>query len=266
MTEPSSPALVAIWRAGACSALRTISTPVFWSSFAVRTFLSASVARSSATPPPGSTPSSTAARVACIASSTRSLRSFTSTSVAPPTRITATPPASLASRSCSFSRSESEVVSSICALICVMRSSMSFFLPPPLTIVVFSLSIITFLALPSIASVTFSSLMPRSSLIAWPPVRTAMSCSMALRRSPQPGAFTAATLEAPRQFVDPQRRQRLALDVFGDDEERLAGLHDGFQERKQFIERRQLLLVDEDVGVLHLDAHLVGVGGEVRRG
>ena len=33
------------------------------------------------------------------ASSTRSLRSLTSTSVAPPTRITATPPASLASRS-----------------------------------------------------------------------------------------------------------------------------------------------------------------------
>src|SRR6266699_2133023 len=57
------------------------------------------------TPPPGRTPSSTAARVAWSASSTRSLRSFTSTSVAPPTRITATPPASLASRSCSFSRS-----------------------------------------------------------------------------------------------------------------------------------------------------------------
>ena len=33
MTEPSSPALIAIWRAGADSALRTISTPVFWSSF-----------------------------------------------------------------------------------------------------------------------------------------------------------------------------------------------------------------------------------------
>jgi hypothetical protein len=40
-----------------------------------------------------------------MASSTRSLRSFTSTSVAPPTRITATPPASLASRSCNFCRS-----------------------------------------------------------------------------------------------------------------------------------------------------------------
>src|ERR1700752_1690236 len=49
-------------------------------------------------------PSSTAARVALSASSTRSFLSFTSTSVAPPTRITATPPASLARRSWSFSR------------------------------------------------------------------------------------------------------------------------------------------------------------------
>jgi hypothetical protein len=60
---------------------------------------------SRATPPPGTMPSSTAARVALSASSTRSLRSLTSTSVAPPTRITATPPASLARRSCSFSLS-----------------------------------------------------------------------------------------------------------------------------------------------------------------
>ena len=60
---------------------------------------------SSATPPPGTMPSSTAARVALRASSTRSFFSFTSTSVAPPTRITATPPASLARRSCSFSLS-----------------------------------------------------------------------------------------------------------------------------------------------------------------
>src|ERR1700747_3285716 len=35
-TEPSSPALIAIWRAGQDRALRTISTPVFWSSFLVR--------------------------------------------------------------------------------------------------------------------------------------------------------------------------------------------------------------------------------------
>ena len=47
-------------------------------------------------------PSSTAARVACRASSTRAFFSFLSVSVAAPTLITATPPASLASRSWSF--------------------------------------------------------------------------------------------------------------------------------------------------------------------
>ncbi|VEA43312.1 Uncharacterised protein [Salmonella enterica subsp. enterica] len=55
--------------------------------------------------PPATTPSSTAARVACRASSTRAFFSFISTSVAAPTLITATPPASFATRSCSFSRS-----------------------------------------------------------------------------------------------------------------------------------------------------------------
>ena len=78
---------------------------------------------------------------------------------------------------------------------------MSFFLPAPSMIVVFSFSITTFLARPSIASVTFSSLMPRSSEISWPPVRIAMSSSIALRRSPKPGAFTAATLRPPRSLL-----------------------------------------------------------------
>ena len=61
-------------------------------------------ARTRATPPPGTMPSSTAARVACMASSTRAFFSFISVSVAAPTLMTATPPTSLASRSCSFSR------------------------------------------------------------------------------------------------------------------------------------------------------------------
>src|ERR1700694_1501512 len=63
-------------------------------------------------------PSSTAARVALRASSTRAFFSFISVSVAAPTWITATPPTSFARRSCSFSRSYSEVVSSICARSC----------------------------------------------------------------------------------------------------------------------------------------------------
>ena len=62
-------------------------------------------------------PSSIAARVAETASSMRCLRSLSSTSVGAPTLMTQTPPASLASRSWSFSRSQSESVFSISARI-----------------------------------------------------------------------------------------------------------------------------------------------------
>ncbi|ESX25901.1 hypothetical protein X765_24040 [Mesorhizobium sp. LSHC440B00] len=48
---------------------------------------------------------------------------------------------------------------------------------------------------------TFSSLMPRSSEMTWPPVRMAMSSSMALRRSPKPGALTAAIFRPPRSLL-----------------------------------------------------------------
>ena len=63
------------------------------------------MARSRARPPPGTIPSAIAALVALMASSKASLRLFISASDGAPTRITATPPASFASRSWSFSRS-----------------------------------------------------------------------------------------------------------------------------------------------------------------
>ena len=67
-----------------------------------------------------------------------------------------------------------------------------FFLPAPSTIVVLSLSIDDLLGVGrGPRSLTFSSLRPRSSAISLPPVRIAMSSSMALRRSPKPGALTA---------------------------------------------------------------------------
>src|SRR5208337_4335266 len=88
--------------------MRTMLMPAFWSWFSGLSPSRTAAARNNATPPPGTIPSSTAALVACRASSTRSLRSFTSTPVAPPTLMTATPPASFASRSCSFSLSEKE--------------------------------------------------------------------------------------------------------------------------------------------------------------
>ena len=70
-------------------------------------------------------PSSIAARVAETASSMRCFFSLSSTSVAAPTLMTQTPPASLASRSWSFSRSQSESVFSISALIWSTRPSTS---------------------------------------------------------------------------------------------------------------------------------------------
>src|SRR5437899_369952 len=72
-------------------------------------------------------------------------------------------------------------------------------------------------------------------------------------------------LQAATQTVHDQRGQGLAFDVFRDDDERLAALHHGFQQRKQFVQVGELLLVDQDVGVLHFNAHLVGVGDEVGR-
>src|SRR6267143_100787 len=72
--------------------------------------------------------------------------------------------------------------------------------PAPSTIVVLSLSTTTFLARPRSSSLMFSSLIPRSSVIALPPVRVAMSSSMAFRRSPKPGAFTAPQFSVPRSL------------------------------------------------------------------
>mmetsp|Transcript_6317 Transcript_6317/g.8162 ORF Transcript_6317/g.8162 Transcript_6317/m.8162 type:complete len:315 (+) Transcript_6317:677-1621(+) len=64
--------------------------------------------------------------------------------------------------------------------------------------VVFSLVTLTRLAVPRSSMVVFSRDRPTSSEITVPPVRIAMSCSISLRRSPKPGAFTAFTFTMPR--------------------------------------------------------------------
>jgi hypothetical protein len=64
--------------------------------------------------------------------------------------------------------------------------------------VVSSLVMTTLRARPSRSRPAFSSLRPTSSEMTVPPVRMAMSPSMALRRSPKPGALTATDLKVPR--------------------------------------------------------------------
>ena len=73
------------------------------------------------------------------------------------------------------------------------------FEPAPFTIVVFSLSIVTFSAVPNISRVACSSFNPFSSLITVPPVKIAISSSIALRRSPKPGALTAQIFKPARK-------------------------------------------------------------------
>ena len=87
---------------------------------------------------------------------------------------------------------------SISVLIWLMRPLMSASGPAPSMMVVSSLVMSTFFARPSRSRVAFSSLRPTSSLMTWPPVRIAMSCNIALRRSPKPGALTATLLNVPR--------------------------------------------------------------------
>ena len=79
------------------------------------------------------------------------------------------------------------------------------------------------------------------------------------------GRLDGGDLQPAAQAVDDQRRQRFAFDVLGDDQERPARLHHGFQHRQHRLQAGQLLLVQQHVDVLELGGHLLGVGDEVGR-
>src|SRR5437016_3085939 len=73
------------------------------------------------------------------------------------------------------------------------------------------------------------------------------------------------TVQRAAELVHDQGRQRLALDVLGDDEERLAGSGDLLQQREHVLHHADLLLVDENERILEHDLHALGVRHEVRR-
>ena len=72
-------------------------------------------------------------------------------------------------------------------------------------------------------------------------------------------------LQAAAQLVDHERGDRLALDVLRDDQQRLAGLHHRLEQRQHRLQAGELLLVQQDIGVLELGDHLLGIGDEVGR-
>ena len=67
------------------------------------------------------------------------------------------------------------------------------------------------------------------------------------------------------EFVDDQRGERLAFDVVGDDQQGLVLLGDGLEQGQQILHVRELLLADQDEGLLEHDLHALSVRHEVRR-
>ena len=92
--------------------------------------------------------------------------------------------------------------------------------------------------------------MPRSSLISVPPVSDGDVAQHRLAAVAEAGGLHRTDVEHAAELVDDQQRQRFALDVFGDDQQRLAGLGDLLQHRHQVAEVADLLLVDQDAARL----------------
>src|SRR6185437_13672901 len=70
--------------------------------------------------------------------------------------------------------------------------------------------------------------------------------------------------EQPAHLVDHQGGQGLAVDVLGDDQQGLAGLHDLVEQREHVLVGRDLRVHDQDVRVLEDGLEALRVGDEVR--
>ena len=101
--------------------------------------------------------------------------------------------------------------------------------------------------------------------MALPPVRMAMSSSIALRRSPKPGALTAATWSVPRSLLTTSVASASPSMSSAMISSGRPSLRDLLEHRQQILHRADLLLVDQDDGILEHDFHPLGIGDEVRR-
>ena len=79
----------------------------------------------------------------------------------------------------------------------------------------------------------------------------------------EPRGFDRGDLQSAAQLVDDERRQRFALHILRDDQQRPAALHHGFQNWEHRLQIAKLLFVQENVGVFQFGAHLVGIGDEI---
>ena len=93
-----------------------------------------------------------------------------------------------------------------------------------------------------------------------------MSLSISLRRSPKPGAFTAATLSRPRSLLTTSVASASPSTSSAMMSERAAVARDLLEERQDVLHRAEIFFsLMRMSGVVELDRHLLGVGHEVRR-
>ena len=79
------------------------------------------------------------------------------------------------------------------------------------------------------------------------------------------GSLHGRRLQRAAQLVDHERRERLAVDVLGDDHERTARARHLLEQRQEVLHRADLLLVDQDDGILEHDFHALRIRHEVGR-
>ena len=78
-----------------------------------------------------------------------------------------------------------------------------------------------------------------------------------------PRGLHGADLEGASQPVDDERSQRLAVHLLRDDQERLARVHHGLEQRDDVLHARDLLLEHKDVAVFEHALHLLRAGDKV---
>ena len=92
-----------------------------------------------------------------------------------------------------------------------------------------------------------------------------MSCSIALRRSPKPGALTATALNVPRILLTTRVDSASPSTSSAMISSGLPDCTTFSSSGSRSATARDLALVDQDVGVLEDGLHALGVGDEVRR-
>ena len=92
-----------------------------------------------------------------------------------------------------------------------------------------------------------------------------MSSSIALRRSPKPGAFTAQAFSVPRSLFTTRVASASPSTSSAMTSSGLPAARDLLEQRQQVLHVADLLLVDQDVGIFEHAFHALGIGDEVGR-